>query len=132
MRNLHRRFDWHYIRQIHGGDFAKFCGLLRIKTFRRSLLQKHNILSDLLSVSDDLSPECKRLVGRKRIRKEVNRLTPKEKFHLNFAMKLAMASPPYYPKNSLVYKDIANYHGAPYTICTHPDWPEGEFVKKTM
>ena len=24
------RFDWHYIEQIYGGDFAKFCGLLRI------------------------------------------------------------------------------------------------------
>ena len=77
-----------------------------------------------LYFSDDLSPECEKLVGRKRIRKEVNRLTPKEKFHLNFAMKLAMASPPYYPKNRLVFKDIANYHGAPYTICTHPDRPE--------
>ena len=30
LRNLHRRFDWHYIGQIYGGDFAKFCGLLRI------------------------------------------------------------------------------------------------------
>ena len=30
MRNLHCRFDWHYIGQIYGGDFAKFCGLLRI------------------------------------------------------------------------------------------------------
>ena len=30
MRNLHRRFVWHYIGQIYGGDFAKFCGLLRI------------------------------------------------------------------------------------------------------
>ena len=28
--NLHRRFDWHYIGQIYGGDFANFCGLLRI------------------------------------------------------------------------------------------------------
>ena len=24
------RFDWHYKGQIYGGDFAKFCGLLRI------------------------------------------------------------------------------------------------------
>ena len=23
-------FDWHYIGQINGGDFEKFCGLLRI------------------------------------------------------------------------------------------------------
>ena len=28
--NLHQLFDWHYIGQIIGGDFAKFCGLLRI------------------------------------------------------------------------------------------------------
>ena len=24
------RFDWQYIGQIYGGDFAKFCALLRI------------------------------------------------------------------------------------------------------
>ena len=30
LRNLHCRFDWEYIGQIYGGDFAKFCGLLRI------------------------------------------------------------------------------------------------------
>ena len=30
MRNLHCRFDWHYIEKIYGEDFAKFCGLLRI------------------------------------------------------------------------------------------------------
>ena len=30
LRNLHRRFDCYYIGQIYGGDFAKFCGLLRI------------------------------------------------------------------------------------------------------
>ena len=30
LRNLHLRFDWHYIGQIYGGDFAKFCGLLGI------------------------------------------------------------------------------------------------------
>ena len=28
--NLHRRFDRYNIGQIYGGDFAKFCGLLRI------------------------------------------------------------------------------------------------------
>ena len=28
--NLHQLFDWQYIGQIIGGDFAKFCGLLRI------------------------------------------------------------------------------------------------------
>ena len=26
----HQIFDWQYIGQIIGGDFAKFCGLLRI------------------------------------------------------------------------------------------------------
>ena len=26
-KNLQCRFDWHYVGQIYGGDFAKFCGL---------------------------------------------------------------------------------------------------------
>ena len=30
LRNLHQIFDWQYIGQIIGGDFAKFCSLLRI------------------------------------------------------------------------------------------------------
>ena len=30
LRNLHLLFDWHYIGQMIGGYFAKFCGLLRI------------------------------------------------------------------------------------------------------
>ena len=30
MQNLHRIFDRYYIEQIFGGDFAKFCGLLRM------------------------------------------------------------------------------------------------------
>ena len=31
LRNLHQLFDWQYIGQTAiGGDFAKFCGLLRI------------------------------------------------------------------------------------------------------
>ena len=30
MRNLQHRFVWHYIGQIYGGDFTKFCSLLRI------------------------------------------------------------------------------------------------------
>ena len=61
-----------------------------------------------------MSPECERLVGRKRIRKDVNRLTPEEKSHLNLALKHAMTDPPHYPSNSFRFKDIANYHGAPY------------------
>jgi hypothetical protein len=46
-------------------------------------------------LDDDLSPECRRLVGRKRIRKEVNRLTPDEKSILNNAMKQAMKPHPF-------------------------------------
>ena len=30
LRNLHRRFDLCRASQIYGGDFVKFCGLLRI------------------------------------------------------------------------------------------------------
>jgi hypothetical protein len=33
LQNLHQLFDWQYIGQIIGGDFAKFCGLLRIYEF---------------------------------------------------------------------------------------------------
>ena len=43
---------------------------------------------------ENCSPECKKLVGRKRIRKEVNRLTPDEKSVLNNAMKEAMKPHP--------------------------------------
>ena len=32
LRNLHLIFDWHYIGTT-GGDFTKFCGLLRIYEF---------------------------------------------------------------------------------------------------
>ena len=30
LRNLYQLFDWQYIGQIIGGDFPKFCGLLKI------------------------------------------------------------------------------------------------------
>ena len=43
---------------------------------------------------ENCSPECKKLVGRKRIRKEVNRLTSDEKSVLNNAMKKAMTPHP--------------------------------------
>jgi hypothetical protein len=33
LRNLPLTFDWHYIGQKYGEDFAKFCGLLRIYEF---------------------------------------------------------------------------------------------------
>ena len=36
MRNLHRLFDWQYIGQIIGGDFAKFFGLFRLYELKQS------------------------------------------------------------------------------------------------
>ena len=48
----------------------------------------------LFNVLDNLSPECRRHIGRKRIRKEVNRLTPDEKSKLNNALKKAMKPHP--------------------------------------
>ena len=30
LQTLHLTFDWYYIGQKQGEDFAKFCGLLRI------------------------------------------------------------------------------------------------------
>ena len=42
LRNLHHRFDWHYIGQIYGEDFAKFCGLLTIyELYRNMHVLKH-------------------------------------------------------------------------------------------
>ena len=53
------------------------------------------VLKFLLNIlDDDLSPDCRRLVGRKRIRKEVNRLTSQEKSVLKNAMKQAMKPHP--------------------------------------
>ena len=37
LRNLHQLFDWQYIGQIIGEDFAKFCGLLRVYELYKSL-----------------------------------------------------------------------------------------------
>ena len=34
------RFDWHYIGQIYIGDFAKFCGLLRIYELYEAILSE--------------------------------------------------------------------------------------------
>ena len=44
LQNLNYRFDWHYIGQIYGKDFPKFCGLLRIYELQlvgSSLYQKN-------------------------------------------------------------------------------------------
>ena len=51
-----------------------------------------------------------------RIRKEVHSLTSTEKQKLRYALEQVMAK----PTNGLVYKDVAHYHGAPYTICPAP------------
>ena len=55
MRNLHSRFDWHYIGQIYSGDFAKFCGLLRIyelylALFFASKFVKYNFRIDMTPI----------------------------------------------------------------------------------
>ena len=62
-----------------------------------------------------LSAECKDHVGRIRIRKEVNRLTDDEKTILNSALQKAIDNAD--PATGLYFKDIANYHGSPTTIC---------------
>ena len=36
LRNLHQLFDWQYIGQIIGGEFAKLCGLLRVYELYKS------------------------------------------------------------------------------------------------
>ena len=41
MRNLPLTFDWHYIGQKYGEDFAKFCGLLRIYELYVKSIETH-------------------------------------------------------------------------------------------
>ena len=77
-------------------------------------------MSKLCSFSENvllqLSSECRRKgKTRIRIRKEVNRLTQEEKSKLNNALKQAMLDNTDFDFN---YPDLANYHGAPFTICT--------------
>ena len=41
MRNFHLTFDWHYLHKL-GGDFSKYCGLLRIyELYDTKTLQKN-------------------------------------------------------------------------------------------
>ena len=40
LQNLQCRFDWHYIGQIYGGDYSKFCGLLRIYELYHRMITK--------------------------------------------------------------------------------------------
>ena len=77
-------------------------------------------VNELCSFSENvilqLSSECRRKgKTRIRIRKEVNRLTPEEKSKLNNALKQAMLENSDFDFN---YASLANYHGAPFTICT--------------
>ena len=45
LQNLHQLFDWQYIEQIIGGDFAKFCGLLKIYELKPNILLSKLICS---------------------------------------------------------------------------------------
>ena len=51
-----------------------------------------------------------------RIRKDVMTLNKKEKRILTKALKQAMKK----KNNGMMYMDLANYHGAPYTLCFYP------------
>ena len=44
-------------------------------------------------------------------------LTPAEKQKLRHALEQVMTN----PTNGMLFMDIANYHGAPYTICPSPE-----------
>ena len=46
MQNLHQLFDWQYIGQIIGGDFAKFCGLLRIYELQLEINAKADLIAN--------------------------------------------------------------------------------------
>ena len=37
LQNLHRIFDRYYIEQIYGGDFSRFCGLLRMYELKKHI-----------------------------------------------------------------------------------------------
>ena len=66
LQNLHLTFDWHYIGQKQGEDFAKFCGLLRIyellKKFLRNISWKDRYMKDRLLLRKDFTPWCCTLV----------------------------------------------------------------------
>jgi hypothetical protein len=53
LQNLHQLFDWQYIGQIIGGDFAKFCGLLRIYELYAGVLQNDRTFEKDLKKLDD-------------------------------------------------------------------------------
>ena len=63
LRNHHRTFDHYYIGQIYGGDFAKSCGLLRIRIWTLLAtsekivdLNLNDLKKCLFSTADLLSP----------------------------------------------------------------------------
>ena len=49
--NLHLTFGWHYIGQNQGGDFSKFCGLLRIYELYYHLVRWFDYVIGCLSTS---------------------------------------------------------------------------------
>ena len=61
--------------------------------------------------------EVKTCGTRMRVRKEVRTLTATEAQKIRYAMEQAMTQ----PTNGVRFRDIANYHGAPYTICAPPE-----------
>ena len=46
LQNLHQLFDWQHIGQLIGGDFAKFCGLLRIYELYETIFCKKHFFSN--------------------------------------------------------------------------------------
>ena len=77
---------------VHNGNCFVTDSITKMRFAHMYLPLGFNFLLNILD--DDLSPECRKLVGRKRIRKEVNRLTSDEKSLLNDAMKKAMKPHP--------------------------------------
>ena len=43
-RNLHLTFDWHYLGQMEGEEFAKFCGLLGIYELYEEKYKSNSLL----------------------------------------------------------------------------------------
>ena len=50
LQNLHRRFDWHYLGQIYGGDFTKFSGLSEYMNFIEKYFSLKLLLRPMLNI----------------------------------------------------------------------------------
>ena len=59
LRNLGQLFDWQYIGQKIGGDFAKLCGLLKIYElyYKRSLSLVYGLIKEISDSAMDGSSE---------------------------------------------------------------------------